>query len=340
MNPSLRELLKRTSRSFYLTLRVLPGRVRTQIGLAYLLARTSDTIADTEIVPVAQRLAALQQLRARILDEHTDLLDFNTLADQQGDPAERELLGNCDRSLAELRRLLPEDLRRVQEVLRTIISGQELDLRRFARVSPDAIISLQNEAELEDYTYRVAGCVGEFWTKTCRAHLFPEARLNEASLLADAVRFGKGLQLVNILRDVPTDLRKGRCYLPEDALREAGLSPSDLLLGSNQARFRPLYQRYLEQAKAHLIAGWNYTNTIPHNQVRIRLACAWPILIGVETLRHLNEGSILDATERIKVSRASVRRIIFQTVVRYPWADGWRDWGQRLLDFTGKAVAR
>jgi len=44
------DLLKATSRSFYLTLRVLPAAVRSQIGLAYLLARTTDTIADTELV--------------------------------------------------------------------------------------------------------------------------------------------------------------------------------------------------------------------------------------------------------------------------------------------------
>ena len=50
------DLLQATLRSFYLTLRVLPAAVRPQIGLAYLLARTTDTIADTELVPLEQRL--------------------------------------------------------------------------------------------------------------------------------------------------------------------------------------------------------------------------------------------------------------------------------------------
>ncbi len=56
----LTDLLKQTSRSFYLTLRVLPGAIRPQIGLAYLLARTADTIADTELVPAEQRIDALK----------------------------------------------------------------------------------------------------------------------------------------------------------------------------------------------------------------------------------------------------------------------------------------
>src|ERR1017187_6150209 len=86
------DLLKATSRSFYLTLRVLPARVRPQIGLAYLLARTTDTIADTELVPLDQRLEALQKLRERILGQTSAPLNFGELARQQGSPAERVLL--------------------------------------------------------------------------------------------------------------------------------------------------------------------------------------------------------------------------------------------------------
>jgi len=173
----------------------------------------------------------------------------------------------------------------------------------------------------------VAGCVGEFWTKMCRAHLFPQARLDETRLFADAVRFGKGLQLVNILRDLPVDLRKGRCYLPTEQLAQNDLKPADLLRVTSQAKFKPVYQRYLDLAQAHLVAGWNYTNTIPRNQVRVRLACAWPILIGVETIRRLRAGNILDANQRIKINRAVVRRIIVQTVVRYPLVNRWRALG-------------
>jgi len=62
----LNDLLKNVSRSFYLTLRVLPGAVRPQIGLAYLLARATDTIADTDIISVGERLDGLRRLRERI----------------------------------------------------------------------------------------------------------------------------------------------------------------------------------------------------------------------------------------------------------------------------------
>ena len=206
---NLQDLLKATSRSFYLTLRVLPAAVRPQIGLAYLLARTADTIADTELVPLEQRLDALKRLRERIQGSSTAPLNFGELAKHQGSSAEAALLEKVEDSLTLLQTLSPADQPLVRTVLNTITGGQELDLRRFAGASAEKIVALETAAQLDDYTYRVAGCVGEFWTKMCRAHLFPKLRLDDAQLLADGVRFGKGLQLVNILRDLPADLKKG-----------------------------------------------------------------------------------------------------------------------------------
>lgn len=323
--------LRDVSRSFYLTLRVLPGAVRPQIGLAYLLARTADTIADTEVLPVAQRLDALQRLRERILGQSSRPLDFGNLAQQQGSPAEKLLLEKVEESLAALQQLSPADRQLIGAVLDTITSGQELDLKRFATSAavrgPDApagIIALQTDAELDDYTYRVAGCVGEFWTKLCRAHLFPTKKLNESQLLAEGVRFGKGLQLVNVLRDLPADLRKGRCYLPADGLAKLGLSPADLLDPGSEPKLRPLYNALLDRARSHLAAGWAYTNSLPWRCVRVRLACAWPILIGLKTLAKLRDGPVLDPQRRIKVSRGEVRGIILRSVVCYPLPPAWR----------------
>jgi farnesyl-diphosphate farnesyltransferase len=234
------------------------------------------------------------------------------------------LLERVEEALRLLEQLPEADRRLVQEVLRIITGGQELDLKRFAGARDESIAALETEAELDDYTYRVAGCVGEFWTRICRLHLFPNARLDEESLLRNSVRFGKGLQWVNILRDLPRDLRKGRCYLPRQSLAAAGLSPADLLSSGNQARFRPLYDPWLDGAEAHLAAGWDYTNALPSGQFRLRLACAWPILIGVRTLRRLRHENVLDQTRRVKVSRPEIRAMMARTILLYPWPSAWR----------------
>ena len=316
-------MLHQTSRSFHWTLRVLPAAVRPQIGLAYLLARTTDTIADTEIVPVLQRLETLHALRERILGRITKPLDLGDLVRHQGLPAERALLEQVEATVAALRDLSAADIQLIRAILETIISGQEMDLKRFTGASAQNIIALQTDAELDDYTYRVAGCVGEFWTRMCRAHLFPEAPLDEAFLLTNGVRFGKGLQLVNILRDLPRDLRQGRCYLPLERLTAERLTPTDLLGPNNESRFRPLYETYLKQTESHLAAGWAYTNALPRASVRIRLACAWPILIGIRTIKKLRKENMLDPLHRIKISRSEVRALIVRSVLNYPFQATW-----------------
>jgi farnesyl-diphosphate farnesyltransferase len=323
-NPILGSLLKEVSRSFYLTLRIMPAKVRPQLGLAYLLARTTDTIADTELLPVEQRLKALQQLRERIQGARATPIDFGELAQEQSSPAERVLLEKCETSLSLLETLMPPDRQLIRKVLDTITSGQELDLRRFAIAAAGQIVALRTDEELDDYTYRVAGCVGEFWTRICRAHLFPNAPMNESELLANGVRFGKGLQLTNILRDLAADLRQGRCYLPAERLSSVGLAPGDLLQPANEPRLRPVYNALLDLAREHLLAGWAYTNALPWRNVRVRLACSWPILIGLETLKLLRVRNVLDPHQPIKVSRGEVRRIQCLSVILYPWPKAWK----------------
>jgi farnesyl-diphosphate farnesyltransferase len=341
-NKMMADLLRATSRSFYLTLRVLPAAVRPQIGLAYLLARTTDTIADTELVPRALRLHALQILRERILGQRAEPGNFSELARQQGSPAEKMLLEKVEDSLALLKTLSPEDLKLVRHVLAIITSGQELDLRRFgnpgmteSHPTVQKIVPLETAAELDDYTYRVAGCVGEFWTKICRAHLFPKARLDEKQLLIDGIRLGKGLQLVNILRDLPADLKNGRCYLPSDKLEATGLIPETLLSPANETKFRALYHHYLDKAESHLAAGWTYTNTLPFSQVRVRLACAWPILFGMKTIQRLRTVNAAQLREGVKISRGEVRGILLSSVASYPFPRAWRN----QFTTTAKAVA-
>jgi farnesyl-diphosphate farnesyltransferase len=285
---------------------------------------------------VEQRLKLLQALRERFLGKSSVPVDFRDLAQHQGSPAERVLLEKCEASVALLQSQSPADQKLIRDVLDTITSGQELDLKRFeARGKPPEggtpnLTTLQTDAELDDYTYRVAGCVGKFWTRMCVEHQFASLEILALSHLTDpffedlGVRFGKGLQLVNILRDIPADLKKGRCYIPAEKLAAAGLSPADLLRPENEPNFRPLYNKYLDLAESHLAAGWKYTNLIPRGQIRVRLACAWPILIGLKTIEQLRSGNVLDSLKRIKIDRREVKGIIFRSVVFYPFQRKWR----------------
>ena len=328
LSESQDKLLRATSRSFYLTMRVLPRAIRPQIALAYLLARTADTIADTEVIPPPQRLEALQKLREQVLGINPGRLNFTEIAGKQGSPAEKLLVEKISDSLEALRQFSAEDQKAIRDVLGTITTGQELDLKRFTAASQDApgkIIALETAAELDDYTYLVAGCVGEFWTKICRTHLFPDARLDERQFLMNGIRFGKGLQLVNILRDIPADLKKGRCYLPTEKLKQFGLSPESLLSTASERNFLRLFHEYLDKAQAHLRAGWDYTNVLPYSQLRVRLACAWPILIGFRTIEKLRVANVVSLQQHIKISREDMRDIMLQSVFTCPFPIIWKN---------------
>ena len=77
-------------------------------------------------------------------------------------------------------------------------------------------------------------------------------------------------------------------------------------------------------AGAYLAAGWDYTNAIPKKHWRLRLACAWPALIGLKTLRRLQKGAILDPSQTIKLSRSEVRSIIIRSLLVYPFDSSWQ----------------
>ncbi len=299
-------LLASVSRSFYLSIKVLPANVREPLGLAYLLARTTDTIADASEAPVELRLKHLAALDGMIHGgkdaEKIHLLQKEIVP---ADKAEQELLGKIEPCLAWLRAQREDDRVDIVAVLEKIIRGQTLDLQRFPSTTP--MRALQNAAELDEYTYLVAGCVGEFWTRICCRNLKHYSQLDAETTARMGVNFGKGLQLVNILRDMPADLAAGRCYLPADELKAAGVDPAAILESPELAR--PVFDRWLKKAAEHLDEAFKYIEALSNR--RVRLACILPWHIGMRTLELLTENYPLTTTERVKVTRAEVRKIMF-----------------------------
>ena len=315
MQKNIDLLLKGTSRSFYLTLKALPSKVRSQIGLGYLLARISDTIADSIKGSTSQRLEALEQYNDRIQKRSKTLPKLTNLAQLQHNPAEAELLEKASIPVSYLEEFSNTDQQYIRRVLDTIISGQTLDLQRFAYANANAIISLNTEDELDDYTYRVAGCVGEFWTHISLNHLFEVDAAKEAQFFENAVLFGKALQLINILRDLPEDLRAGRCYIPATVLSEHNLKPTDLLEQETMDRFQPIYTSYLKKTVDYFEAAASYIDMLPFRQFRMRGACTLPVVIGLKTVGLLQQENILKNENRIKVSRPEVKLMMRQSAL-------------------------
>ena len=160
----LGKILARVSRSFYVSLWLLPASTRETVALAYLLARAADTIADTRLLPVPERLAHLGAL-ARVIAGERALapLDRDLAALARRDdvlPEEQALLRELPGCLSRLGALPELDRDLVRRVLATITRGMVLDLERFPGEDASALRSLATRDELRDYCWHVAGCVG------------------------------------------------------------------------------------------------------------------------------------------------------------------------------------
>ncbi|HEY2138801.1 MAG TPA: squalene/phytoene synthase family protein, partial [Chthoniobacterales bacterium] len=129
---------------------------------------------------------------------------------------------------------------------------------------------------------------------------------SESEMREDGVRYGQGLQLINILRDAGEDLRDGRCYLPADELHSLGLTAAEIL--RDPSRAMPVVEKWRERAEDGVKAGIDYACAIRNR--RVRLATVLPALIGARTLALLQEAGSEAFTRRVKVSRGEVRKMI------------------------------
>ncbi|MEN3943880.1 squalene/phytoene synthase family protein [Prosthecobacter sp. SYSU 5D2] len=298
------QLLASVSRSFYLTLKALPRELREPISLAYLLARTADTIADTADVPAELRLECLQEYEALVQGQpevHARLAETvrTRFVSLQQDEAERRLMERFADGLAWLGTMQGAGLRAIREVLHHIIRGQILDIQRFP--GDGQVRALNSAAELDEYTWLVAGCVGEFWTEMCAvekpASLDPAVSVDQ--MKAWGASFGKGLQLINILRDVGEDMRDGRCYLPGGLAGEAELEAE--------------WSQWMQVCRDHLGSGLLYVQHVADG--KLRYATSLPLFIGIKTLSRMKSAPWKQVKEGIKVSRLDMAMILAEATI-------------------------
>ncbi len=311
-------LLKRVSRAFYLSIRVLPSTLREPVGLAYLLARAADTITDTEALSPKERLDGLLAFREAVRcgraggDSLEHLVSFS---EHQLTAAEYHLLESIPSTLDRLSQLDVGDRHLVIDIVTRLTDGMEFDLTRFPPDDPGSIHSLESRDELDRYTYLVAGCVGEFWTRITVAHTEALGNWDLDEMSAIGVRFGQALQMTNVLRDLPADLQAGRCYLPSEWLSEIGLTPQDLTDPRIGLAAKPALARGVEVALDHYAEAERYLVAIPQSCVRLRLAAMWPLLMGLATLERVVRSQYwLNPRVRLKVSRFWVFRMMFTSL--------------------------
>jgi farnesyl-diphosphate farnesyltransferase len=213
----MRPLLQKTSRTFALSIPLLPEPLQTEVATAYLLFRIIDTFEDANQWDTARRVKALE-LFAQVMDgEGTHDLRALTARWLDDPPLEHagylELLAATPEVIGWQRRLSPG----ARDQLRRHVVRSARGMMEVVRRSDDTgALQLQTLQELRDYCYAVAGIVGEMLTELFLLQN-PALKSVAADLRARAVEFGEALQLVNILKDSQSDAAEHRTYLPREA---------------------------------------------------------------------------------------------------------------------------
>ncbi|MDF1858806.1 MAG: phytoene/squalene synthase family protein [Verrucomicrobiales bacterium] len=304
------DLLRSVSRSFYLSMRFLPPAMREPVSLGYLLARLTDTIADAPGVPLEDRLEALEAIRKAIQNRSSELTSvFPDLPADHPHAGERALLEMSGRLFPWLQSLDAGNRSHVEEVILTIIHGQKWDLSAFPG---GKVTACETGDDLLRYTYWVAGCVGEFWTKVGFTNLgtrFADPD-KASSLLVKGRKLGQALQLINILRDLHEDLPAGRCYLPGDELREAGWDGESR---PTEIEIHRAFGQWLATCESYLEYTPDYVG--PIRDFRTRFCTRLPMILASRTASALREAGVERVLqEKIKIPRSEVWKSMAQAV--------------------------
>ena len=308
------DYLPKVSRTFALNIRILKGDAYRGVLLAYLLCRIADTIEDDHYFPVhfkIQKLSEYSSLFPPLPDFKDQIRVFLTNVSFQQNTSASTLVMNTLRVFNELVKL-PEGIvsvisRHVKEMALGMASFQEKGLNKSQAF-------IENQSELDQYCYYVAGTVGLMLTSIFAAESKKISFEVKMRLEQRSVPFGLGLQLTNIAKDFVEDRKRGWCYIPRSFFREEGIDPwSDDSIMEESVRLLGVEKRIINHALSYLDEALRYIMDIPRTLIRFRLFCVWPLFTAVKTLSKLYQEHSFLSGQRVKISRKEVRHITRNT---------------------------
>lgn len=279
-----RSILKSVSRTFALTIPLLPPSLEKVVANTYLLCRIIDTIEDATCIDLKtkQDLSALflTTLQGTTPPETFDAASRIAFS-QHAHLAEKNLMENLSRVLQVFYSGHQEQQDAVVHCVQVMSEGMA---HFHHRQNPHGLANL---AEFERYCYVVAGVVGEMLTKLFSFYS-PEFAKNISGKEFLALSFGQALQMTNILKDSAEDKSRGVSWQPQNIDKNTLLAIAHLKLSD----------------------ALDYISTIPKSEQGIRRFCFLAFGLAVLTLReihHKNKKSI------VKINRSQVMRLYFFT---------------------------
>ncbi|OIW31000.1 terpene synthase [Coniochaeta ligniaria NRRL 30616] len=298
--------LKAKSRSFYLASSAFTGRLRIDLVLLYSFCRMADDLIDN---------ATTEQEIKSWVAKLIQYLDFHYVHDKEAQkPVHRQ---NVDH--ARLKKFIeqefPAPARSALKLLPThILPGEPLYLlidgfrmdSQF-NVERDDKFPIKDEDDLVAYARRVAGTVGELCVALIVHHCGAHLTSKQIDDLLDSSReMGIALQYVNIARDITTDAKISRVYLPNSWLKEESLTPEMVI----EDTFRPEIIRLREKLLSKAFAMYRHSRPIMQS---IPQQARGPMIVAVENYmeigRVLRERDFLEVKDPRRATVPARRRL-------------------------------
>jgi farnesyl-diphosphate farnesyltransferase len=308
------QILPGVSRTFALTIPVLPERLAEVVTNAYLLCRLADTIEDDVGLDGAQKSEFHRRFVAVVegsepaqafADALLPLLSERVLAD------ERELVANAATVIRITHAFSAQERAALTRCVRVMCTGMPAFERN------RSLNGLADMQAMNSYCYYVAGVVGEMLTELFLLHC-PELQPRRDEMMRLAVSFGQGLQMTNILKDIWDDRPANACWLPRTVFTEGEHGDADFRLDqleqlNETETFRCGLDKLIGVTHAHLRNALEYTCMIPKREVGVRRFCLWAIGLAVLTLRKIHRNPTFRSGAEVKVSRRTVKATVVTT---------------------------
>lgn len=298
-----REILKKVSRSFALTIPMLDEGLYKPIMVTYLQDRLLDNFEDeVQDISLAQR--------KYFMDLVVDVFDPDN---SEPETSVRKIQDQsslfADKALARLTENT-HLLREAYEVLDENI--QEISYKWLVEMNKGMQTYLEKEvnsfSELDEYCYYVAGTVGGFLTET----IIYRQKLNEDSsqiLLDNFKDAGLFLQKVNIIRDIKIDAEnRDKNYWPLESL---GISLKQLLDRENEQEALRCLQVMIEDVSRHIPGLLRYYEALPDSIPGYKKFFSLNNALGLATLEKMNNNAaVLFGNKKVKVGKLHFLKLL------------------------------
>ncbi len=316
--PRKRELwVKKVSRTFALSIKILPPDLRAYTGHAYLICRFLDSLEDAPDLSVSQKREALDVAIETLGSFHNigkNSTYFTEIASQCRIKKWEKVLLNNSTDLFGCFSVFPENIRKITKKWVTEMA-EGMKKYAFGKDKPER--RLKTIEELDEYTYYVAGTVGNLLTDMFCMKEYKIPVDKQKIMYQNAVQFGKALQLVNIIKDSKVDIMEGRCYIPEELFRKYNSDINSFIDSRDTANIKCIFLELIRYAENYLGYALEYIRAIPVRNWRIRLGCIWPVALAYKTLLWLerNPDEFIRESNTFKINRKDVKKTLRATVL-------------------------